>query len=584
MMPLSPSSQRDNLVPRRAPTINSAAVVGEVLVNSGRWLRNVRAGMSPGAEFVHLEVAGNLPERRRRQEGWRTWVQRRFNPPRESLELWRERLGVLAGDPRLRGVVITIGEVQAGRAALESLRRIFLDFQSSGKRLIAFLVSANLSTYYLASAAEVIFAPESLELALHGLRTESTFLRAALDQLGVQPQFHHIAEYKSAANRFLHSTMPISQREMLTSLLESIFEDMVAGIASTRRLSGEEVRRAIDQGMLSAAAAQERGLLDGIAFADELPLRLGHNGRAAVIQPWEQARRAIVQPYRWRSLERQAIGVVQLLGTIVPGESRDLPLPLPLLGRRLAGHESITQALRRAESSARIKALVLHIDSPGGSAIASDLIWREVSRIQRHKPVVVFMGNVAASGGYYVACGARHIVASATTLTGSIGVIAGKVNLLGLLEKVGIRRELVSLGATASMPSTFASYSDAEWALLQTWMEEVYQRFKARVAAGRGRSIEAIEEIARGRVWTGRQALGIGLIDELGDFESAVRQAKELAGLPLQADTPVLTMRSTTARGWPSAAPASWEDLWLSAERLWTERALVLMPPGTEVY
>jgi protease-4 len=501
----------------------------------------------------------------------------RFRQPRESLEEWRERLGLLAGDPYVKGVVITVGDVEAGRAALESLRLSLLAFRRSGKRLVAFIVSANLSTYYVASAADTILAPESLELALHGLRTESTFLRTPLDQLGIEPQFLHIAEYKSAANRFLYPSMPPTQREMLTSLLESTFEEITEGITEARQIPVDAVRQAIDQGLLSAAEAQERRLLDAVGFADELPARIGQPGQPVRIVPWGQARRHVFHPYHWRALERQAIAVVQLLGTIVPGESRDLPIPLPLLGQQLAGHETIAQAFRRAESSPRVKAIVFHVDSPGGSAIASDLIWREVGRIQQHKPVVVYMGNVAASGGYYVACGARHIVANATTLTGSIGVIAGKINLRGLFEKAGIRRELVSLGATADMPSPFASYSDAEWALLRRWMDEVYQRFKSRVAAGRGRSLAAIEEVARGRVWTGRQALGLGLIDEVGDFESAIRKAKELAGIPLQADVPVMTVRGTKTRTWPSTA-AAWGDLLHTLGQPWTEHALVLMP------
>jgi protease IV len=421
-------------------------------------------------------------------------------------------------------------------------------------------------------------------LALHGLRTEATFLRTALDQLGIQPQFLHIAEYKSAVNRLLYPMMPVTQREMLSSLLENTFEEIVEAIADTRQLSVETVRQAIDQGLLSATEARERQLLDAIAFADELPALLGQDGHAIEIQPWERASRRVFHPYRWRTLERQAIGVVQLLGTIVPGESRDLPLPVPLIGQQLAGHETVTHALRHAESSPRIKAIVFHVDSPGGSAIASDLIWREVSRIQRQKPVVVFMGSVAASGGYYVACGAQHIVAGATTLTGSIGVIAGKLNLGGLFEKAGINREIIRLGATALMPSAFASYSDDEWALLRRWMDEIYQRFKTRVAAGRGRSVEAIEEVARGRVWTGRQALGLGLIDEIGDFESAVRRAKELAHIPLDADVPVPTIRTAKATPWPSAAPAVWVESLQSLNRLWTEHALVMVAPEMGLY
>jgi protease-4 len=394
----------------------------------------------------------------------------------------------------------------------------------------------------------------------------------------VRPQFHHIAEYKTAANRLLYPSMPESQRDMLTALLESLFEEVVGTIANARGQPVEAIRQIVDQGLLSATDARARHVLDAVAFGDELSTSLSPNGQPVSIDPWERARQRLRRPYHWRSLERHAIAIVQLTGAIVPGESRDLPLPLPLVGQQLAGHETIAQALQRAEAAPRVKAIVFHVDSPGGSAIASDLIWHEVSRVQQQKPVVVFMGNVAASGGYYVACGARHIVAGATTLTGSIGVIAGKIDLRGLLEKASIRREIISLGNTATMPSPFASYSEYEWELLRRWMEEIYHRFKARVAAGRGRSIEAIEEVARGRVWTGRQALNLGLIDEIGDFEAAVRRAKELAQIPLEADVPVVMMRPTKAMPWPSVAPAAWEPALGSLRRLWTEQAVLLMP------
>jgi protease-4 len=500
------------------------------------------------------------------------------------LQVWRERLQLLANDPQVKGIIVTIGDLQARLPAIESLRRSLLAFQTSGKRLIVFLVTANLYTYYLASVADTLMAPESAEFALHGLRTEATFVRAALDQLDVRPQFHHIAEYKSAANRLLYASMPEPQREMQTAILESTFEEMLGAIANTRRQPIEAIRQAVDEGLLSAAEAHRRHLLDAIAYDDALPTSLSQAGKPASIYPWGRARQRIRRPYHWHSLERHAIGIVQLIGTIVPGESRDLPLPLPLVGQQLAGHETIAQALRGAESSSRIKAIVFYVDSPGGSAIASDLIWHEVSRVQQRKPVVVCMGNVAASGGYYVACGAQHIVAGATTLTGSIGVIAGKIDWHGLLEKARLHREIIRIGATASMPSTFASYSDQEWALLRRWMDEIYQRFKARVAAGRGRSIEAVEEVARGRVWTGRQALSLGLIDEVGDMPVAVRKAKELAQIPLHADTPLMLMRPTKAAPWPSVAPAAWEPALSSLRQLWTEHALALMPPELHVY
>ena len=582
--PDSLASNREARRHERTSTMHPSAVVAEAVVNSGRWLCNVVAGFSSAPDFVLIHIAGRLPEHRVHPQGWRGWLQRRFNPPRESLQVWRERLQLLADDPQVKGIIVTIGDLQAGLPAIESLRRSLLAFQTSGKRLIAFLVTANLYTYYLASAADTLMAPESAEFALHGLRTEATFVRAALDQLDVRPQFHHIAEYKSAANRLLYASMPEPQREMQTALLENTFEEVLGAIANTRRQPIETIRQAVDEGLLSAAEAHRRHLLDAIAYDDALPSSLSQAGKPASIYPWGRARQRIRRPYHWHSLERHAIGIVQLIGTIVPGESRDLPLPLPLVGQQLAGHETIAQALRGAESSSRIKAIVFYVDSPGGSAIASDLIWHEVSRVQRRKPVVVCMGNVAASGGYYVACGAQHIVAGATTLTGSIGVIAGKIDWHGLLEKASIHREIIRIGATASMPSTFASYSDQEWELLRRWMDEIYQRFKARVAAGRGRSLEAIEEVARGRVWTGRQALSLGLIDEVGDMAVAVRKAKELAQIPLHADVPIMIMRPTKAAPWPSVAPAAWEPALRSLRQLWTEHALALMPPELHVY
>lgn len=555
------------------------AVMIEALRNSGRWLHNRLAEFGPGPDFVVLEVAGQLPERRLRPRGLRGWIQRRFHMAQDSLEEWRERLDALAADPRVKGVILTIGDLQAELPALESLRRSLGAFRSSGKRLVAFLVHANLRVYYLASIADTIVAPESAELSLHGLRTEATFLREAFDALGIVPQFHHIAEYKSAANRFLYPTMPEPQREMLNALVESVYEEVVAALATARQRSEAVIGEAIDRGLLSAADAQGHGLLDHIAFADQLPTWLGQHDRPVRIQPWDRARSRVRLAYRWRSLERQAIALVPLIGMIIPGESRDLPVPLPLLGQRFAGHETITRGLRQAEENPLVKAIVFYVDSPGGSAVASDLIWREVTRLQERKPVVVCMGNVAGSGGYYVACGARHIVASATTLTGSIGVIAGKINVRGLFEKAGVHREIISRGATASMPSAFASYTEFEWDILQRWMAEIYQRFKARVAAGRGQSLEAIEALARGRVWTGRQALSCGLIDEIGDFETATRQAKSLAGIALDADVPLLTIRPGKATPWPVAGPAAWEEAFRALGHMLTEPALVLMPP-----
>jgi protease-4 len=206
------------------------------------------------------------------------------------------------------------------------------------------------------------------------------------------------------------------------------------------------------------------------------------------------------------------------------------------------------------------------------------MIWREVARVQQHKPVVVYMGNVAGSGGYYVACGARYVVASATTITGSIGVVAGKVNLRGMYERAGLHREIVARGATAAMFSTFTDFTDHEWAILRNWMEEIYARFTSRVASGRQQGAPAIEAIAGGRVYTGRQAHALRLIDEVGDFEAAVAKAKALAGLREDAELPVLTIRPPRVGGIPDASAAAWIDALGRAARLLQEPALLLTP------
>ncbi len=561
--------------------MNPIAVVIELMTNAIRLVRNLLVRLLPAPEFVVMYISGTLPERRPPSPSFR----RRLAPlpteavPQESLEEWRERLAALAGDPRVKGLVLELGLLQAGLTSLESLRAALERFRAAGKRIIAYLPTASLPAYYLASVADTIAAPDSAELSLNGLRVETTFFRVALDRLGILPQFHHIAEYKSAANRFLHPAMPDPQREMATSLLDSAFEEVVAAIARARRLSSDTVRQTIDQGVLSATEARERKFIDVVAFEDDLPSLLGAAGQPVRLMPWPQGRRRIQVPYRWHSSQRQAIGVVQLLGAIIPGESRDFPVPLPPFGRQLAGHETVARAFRLAEKLPQIKAIVFHVDSPGGSAVASDLIWREVARVQRTKPVVVHMGNVAGSGGYYVSCGARHIVAGATTLTGSIGVVSGKFNTEGFYAKAGLRQEVVARGATATLFSPSRAFTDREWTILRNWMDSVYLRFKARVAAGRQRSEEEIEAVARGRVWTGRQALDHRLVDEIGDFEAAVQKAKQLSGIALDAHVPVVTVRPPKSSAIPSASVAAWAEFWCASVGLLNAHSLLLMPP-----
>src|SRR3989304_1535874 len=300
-----------------------------------------------------------------------------MNPVGPVIELIANTLRLLGnlaapGAPRLGGIVLNTPALPAGPASVESLRAALTAFRGSGKRVVAYAASLDLKAYWLASAADSIVVPESAEIALHGPRTEVSFLRVAFDRLGLLPQFHHIAEYKTAAHRFIYPRMTAAQREMMDALLGGLYAEMLSSIASSRTLSEAAVREAIDDGLLSATMMHGKGLVDAVAFEDELPAMLGTE-RSARIVPWAQARRGIRLPYRWRSPERRAIGVVQLIGAIVPGESRDLPVPVPLLGAHLAGHATIRRAVRAAERSPFIKAVVFHVESGGGSAGGSGL-------------------------------------------------------------------------------------------------------------------------------------------------------------------------------------------------------------------
>lgn len=559
--------------------MNPIGMVVDLIANLLRFLRNLLVSIGPGPDFAVLTVRGTLPERRAAR---RPLVSRLLPSPLapgadESLEEWRERLRDLAQDRRLRGAVLKIADLRAGAATLESLRKAFERFRGSGKRLVAYLATADLSGYYLASVADTIVAPESGELSLHGPRTELTFLRVALDRLGILPQFHHIAEYKTAAHRFLYPQMTDAQRETAGDLLDGLYGEITSSIARSRGLEEAAVRDAIDRGILTAGEAKTRRLIDVVGFEDELPRLLSVDGRPARIVPWELVQARIRRPYRWSHLQRRAIGVVQLIGAIVPGESRDLPVPVPIFGAHFAGHETVARAFRAAERSPGVAAIVFHVDSGGGSAVASDLIWREVMRVQQRKPVVVYMGNVAGSGGYYVGCGVKHIVAGATTITGSIGVVSGKFSLRDLFARTGLRREILTRGATAAMFSAFTAFTEQEWGTLRRWMEDVYVRFKTKVADGRGEPVERIESLARGHVYTGRQALALRLIDEIGDFETAVRKAKSLAGIPEDADVPVVTVRPPKTAAVPQAPVAAWVDGFRQTTQLLQEPALLLI-------
>lgn len=481
-----------------------------------------------GGKSIVLPISGSYPELSVERE----LLPAPFNrllplpPPEPSLADMRNIIEVLGGDRCVQTVILRFDSLMAGFASLYSLRQGFLELRKQGKQLVAWLPSANLGDYYLASACDRIAMPESGRLFMPGLRADAIFLKDTLALIGVEADFEAIAEYKVSPDTFRRSEMSEPHREMLDAILGSYCDTLASAIADGRGITPGRIRELMDAMPLTAQEAQEAGLIDAVLYEDELV-----NGNTPA-WTWESAASHLRVPIKWTT--RQRIGIVRVEGLIVPGRARRIPVPIPVplpLPEAQAGAETIVQQLRQAATDRNITAVILYIDSPGGSALASDLIWREVRLLRERKPVVALLGEQAASGGYYVASPAHRIVARPTTLTGSIGVWGGKLCLANLYKKLGITREWVQYGAMAGMYAETAPFSDEERARVRRELGESYARFKARVAEGRGLEEARVEEIARGRVWTGAQAREIGLVDELGDFNAALALAKELAGL-----------------------------------------------------
>lgn len=499
----------------------------DALTNFFLFLRNALVSLTRRPpEFVWIEVSGNLPEFEPRP----SFLQRRLRPgtPPPSLEGIRERLRLLSSGKRPAGVVLRARNLNAGWATLEELRRELSAYRERGGRVVAYLIEAGVGAYYLASVADEVVATPLTTFDVTGVRASVTFLRDALDRVGVEAEVVAVSPYKSAYDRFARNDFSKESREQTERLVERRYEEVVAAVSSGRNLSQDEVRDRIDRAPFSAGEAVSEGLFDGACYEDELPEHLGGDSRAKVVE-WNVARRSLSRPYRKRSGKK--VGVVTLSGLIMRGRSRSVPLPIPLVGGEQAGDESVVAALRAAERNRRVGAVLFHVDSGGGDALASDLIWREVERIAGKKPVVVLMGNVAASGGYYVAAAASRIVVRRNTITGSIGVISLRPIAEDLFAKLGINTVSIERGARSGMLDAARRPTADEMRVLEGQILSIYGEFKERVSRGREIPPERLDEIAGGRVWTGSEAVELGLADEVGGFAEALAKARDLGGI-----------------------------------------------------
>ena len=505
----------------------------DALVNLWRLLRNICVrllGRPP--EYVWIEAGGALPE----FETPVGFLRRRLSPGPGpiTLEGLRARLDRISADGRTRAILLRVRDLDAGWAALEELRRELLAFREGGGRVVAYLADGvDTRSYYLACAADEVLATPLATLNVTGVRARVNFFKDALHRFGIETEVVAVSPYKTAGDSYVRNDFSRESREQIERLLDRRLAEITRAISEGRQIPPEKVRDAIDRAPHAAREAVAEGLLDGVCYEDELPQRLGSEGRRARLSEWGLARRGLLMHYRRRP--RRRVGLVDVSGAIARGKSRRLPVPLPLLGGERTGSESVVAALRVAEKDRRLAAVLLRVESPGGDALASDLIWREVERIRPKKPVVVLMGNVAASGGYYVSAPASHVVARRNTVTGSIGVLTVRPVAGGLFEKLGINPASVDRGARAGLLDPSRHPTPDELRVLERQIRLVYDEFKDRVVHGREIEPTDLEEIAGGRVWTGEEAREIGLVDEIGGFRDALRKATELGGIGREA-------------------------------------------------
>ncbi|HET6687580.1 MAG TPA: signal peptide peptidase SppA [Jiangellaceae bacterium] len=443
-----------------------------------------------------------------------------------------------ARDGRVRGLVVKLGGSRSplGLAQAQELLDAVRDLRDHGKVTVAWAETfgefGNGSIpYSLATGFEEVWLQPSGDVGLTGAATEVPFLRGVLDKAGITPQIAQRHEYKNAANLFTEREFTAPHREATERVVQSVMEQLVATIAANRELDPDHVRDLIDRAPLFATEALEAGLVDHLGYRDDVYAAVrSRAGADVVLQFLGRYRRSKLAQLSTRvtSSPPDTVALVHVTGPIHLGRSRRQPL----VGTS-AGADTVAAALRAATKADDVKAIVLRVVSPGGSYVASDAIWRQVAVTrQAGKPVVVSMGDVAASGGYFVSMGADLILAEPGTVTGSIGVVSGKHVVDGLVERLGIGHEGVAGGKHGLMFSPLRAFTEDEWDRLNVWLDRIYDDFTAKVADGRGLSGDRVREIARGRVWTGADAKERGLIDDLGGLRAALDVARERAGLP----------------------------------------------------
>jgi protease-4 len=500
------------------------------------WLTKLSLARSPPWAFIadgsllSIDLGGALPEV--------SAPSGLGAAPVLSLPAFCDALRKAAVDPRITGVFIRVSPLAAGWAKLGEVRAAIAAFRAAApsKFTVAFMEVASEREFYVACACEELYVPSGAYVSLKGLSVSGTFLRGVFEKVGIEPQIKRIGKYKSAGDQLARDSMSDAQREVLTGLLEQIYEEWTTGVAAGRGKRVEEVHALVDAVSPSLTAAQlaAGGWVTGLLYADELKAQLAPRtgGAPDELRSVDVARYSRTRPQKLGlDLGPPVVAIIRASGGISRGRAQRSPLP----GGGGGGITNVdfNEQVARVKADKRIKALLLRIDSPGGDALASDLMWRELRTLG--KPVIASQSDVAASGGYYMSMACDTIVASPLTLTGSIGVITGKFNLAELYKKVGYTKEIISKGRYAQVDADNRPFTAEEEAYFDAGARSAYESFRDKAALSRGMSIPDMEECAQGRVWTGAQAAQRGLVDVVGNYDVALRMAKRAAGLEEEA-------------------------------------------------
>lgn len=529
-----------------------------------------------------------------------------FGAMQTSLSTILEKLDQASEDDQVAAVILAIDDLSLGRGKLNELRAAISRLRKAGKPVYAELDSVDSAQYLLASACDEIVVSPQASLILPGVRAEAVFFKDLLDKLGIRMQVLQVGKYKSAAEPFTERKMSAAARENLEAIVDDSYDSLIADIAKTRQLDKARVKELIDQGFFTAKGAKEAELVDQVLYHDELVTRLEKKLKVDHLE--------VVDGYKKRKLDTdmsgmgglmklmemvmgnkpektatkgRKIAVIYAVGMITSGEGSE-----GVMGDSVMGAKTIIEALQKAAKDDDVLAVVLRVDSPGGSAVASDLIWREVVQLKKKKPIIASMGDVAGSGGYYISMGASKIMAEPLSITGSIGVIGGKPVVSELLDKLGIHTEVISRGKNAGSMSLVDPFSQEERKAWMRLMRETYQQFVAKAAEGRKMPREEVEELAQGRVYTGRMAVDNGLVDQLGTLHDAIVEAKKAAGLKADEKVDLLILpEPKTFFERLFADPSAMENASIASslfggmlnktflvQRLLAEPSLVLMP------